>query len=77
MKLPRLQYTYVVFYVFDTQYGERSGSGRTTATRMKRICSSRDLRELEGNIVGANLIKRFINVVITNYKLLSVRIVWE
>jgi len=74
MKLPRLQYTYVVFYA-TSDYGTRSGNGWIPVEMQSTINTPDDVYRAQQFILDSN--SQYKNICITNYKLLSVRIVWE
>ncbi len=73
MKLPRLRYTYVVFYAID--YGDTNGEGWKRIERKSIVNTTNDIYDSQKEILDSN--SQYKNICITNYKLLSVRVVWE
>lgn len=77
MKLPRLQYTYVVFLSVTT-YDDLTWD-YSIEVNGKRISKMADIRNIEydENKKVDSVGRRFRFCAITNYKLLSVRILWR
>lgn len=69
MKLPRLQYTYFISYQ-RVNHLNKWVSGNTDVVTEKMISNLEDIRSAENKLPH-------INIILTNYKLLSVKVVWS
>ncbi len=74
MKLPRLQYTYAVFYSYYYKDVPVVSFGFSSISRAERIA---DITQLEGLNVHIDSLQKepVVGLIITNYKLLSVKII--